>query len=389
MIGLFLGQLVSALVPIKVKAETCDLGKRGRLIIALLNCAAGGFFFGGYLMRLYPEARSILDKSLLTPTGLKYPIPELVIGLGFFLVAFVDYAVFLALQKADDKTETENAERIGGEDTWGTFLLRDAMDKLERTPVTQVHEEDPLVPLRSRTESQISTRPGRILTKNVSFADAVAITRITHDVEAEHERRLISREELPQQETIEHSKDGVARSSMLYLALGLDSLLGGLTLGLRESVHSVIVHFAVLICHQCLMAFGIGLDLALRCTTGVTIWIGVVYSLTPVMSVSVGTAIAEVAGYQGSRSFDITTGILQCVCCGTFIYCCFFGILTPNLTGSHSMYKSLVTLLSFGVMAAAVTVSTHGADVHLRLNGTIDVPGVQWTSKPPITTDQN
>ena len=53
-------------------------------------CFGGGIFFGTYLLHMGPEVQTILKESLLDPHGITYPVAELIVGVGFFIVLFAE-----------------------------------------------------------------------------------------------------------------------------------------------------------------------------------------------------------------------------------------------------------------------------------------------------------
>lgn len=65
-------------------------GQPGRRVMGVMNCFAGGVFFGSYLLHMAPEVRMLLEASWLKPKNIIYPFPELFMGLGFFMVLYLE-----------------------------------------------------------------------------------------------------------------------------------------------------------------------------------------------------------------------------------------------------------------------------------------------------------
>jgi len=86
--GTFLLPLICTLLPYKVSDYITRRGASGKRLLSYLMCLGGGIFFGTYLLHMGPEVQTILRESLLDPNGITYPVAELIVGIGFFIVLF-------------------------------------------------------------------------------------------------------------------------------------------------------------------------------------------------------------------------------------------------------------------------------------------------------------
>jgi len=93
LVGTFLLPLLCTLLPYKVSGYIARKGAFGKRLLSYLMCLGGGVFFGTYLLHMGPEVQTILKDSLLDPYGITYPVAELIVGVGFFLVLFAEKLV--------------------------------------------------------------------------------------------------------------------------------------------------------------------------------------------------------------------------------------------------------------------------------------------------------
>jgi len=93
LVGTFLLPLICTLLPYKVSGYIARRGTSGKQMLSYLMCFGGGIFFGTYLLHMGPEVQTILRDALLDPYGITYPVAELIVGIGFFIVLFAEKLV--------------------------------------------------------------------------------------------------------------------------------------------------------------------------------------------------------------------------------------------------------------------------------------------------------
>jgi len=93
LVGTFVLPLLCTLLPYKVSGYIARKGASGKRLLSYLMCLGGGIFFGTYLLHMGPEVQTILKHSLLDPYGITYPLAELIVGVGFFIVLFAEKLV--------------------------------------------------------------------------------------------------------------------------------------------------------------------------------------------------------------------------------------------------------------------------------------------------------
>ncbi len=400
MFGLFANQIIFILLPLAVADAVNKKGKKGKLALSILSCFGGGVFFGTYLMHLNPEVRELLEECLLEPYDIDFPIPELCAGFGFFLILFIEMGVkhiqvrnYRREQEENDSTMQGSRSRANSTGVTGNSFRSLKEEEAgghykpcpvctEMLPLERLWalEEDVLCPrCRDRTpldrflphdsprcSPALNTKnkhaPGHVNLAMDSYENAngkvVANGKQPWSKESEAAAGEVpSAGETPVDE-VDHfaTKAAFARSIIFIMALSIDSVFEGLSLGLKLSTTAVITMFVAIISHEFVISFCIGMELVKHFSKGKMIGIGVLYSLTPVVGAVIGTAVVETAGYDGNETVDIVNGVLQGVCAGAFIYCAFIGILSDELTQKNGLIKSLTTLAGFAFMAGMAAI---------------------------------
>jgi hypothetical protein len=93
LIGTFVLPFLCTVLPYKVSGYITRKGATGKRTLSYLMCLGGGIFFGTYLLHMGPEVQTILRRSLLEPNNITYPLAELIVGIGFFIVLFAEKIV--------------------------------------------------------------------------------------------------------------------------------------------------------------------------------------------------------------------------------------------------------------------------------------------------------
>ncbi len=401
MFGLFVNQIIFILLPLKVAEEVNKKGSKGKQALSILSCFGGGIFFGTYLMHLNPEVRELLEEVLLEPYEIDFPIPELCAGVGFFLILFIEMGVkhiqvknYRREQDKNDSAVQGTGSRANSTVIGNSFhsLKEEEAHRRYNKPCSVCYATLPLDRLWVLEEQVVcprcwdrtpvdrflphgspssSTRdkhtPGHVNIAMDSSDDNSKVAangkQIVESDAAAGEVR--SAGENPDAE-VDHfaTKAGFVRSLIFILALSIDSVFEGLSLGLKLSTTAVITTFVAILSHEFVISFCIGIDPTKHFSTGKMVCIGALYSLAPAVGATIGTAMVETAGFDGSETVDIVNGVLQGVCAGTFIYTAFIGILTDELTQKNGLIKSFTTLGGFAFMAgmAAIPGDEDGED---------------------------
>ena len=93
LVGLLVIPLACTVLPIKVSDYFNRKGEKGKRILSCLMCFGGGVFFAVFMLHMAPEARAIVYHAIEKPNNLRYPVSDLLMSAGFFMVMFVEMVV--------------------------------------------------------------------------------------------------------------------------------------------------------------------------------------------------------------------------------------------------------------------------------------------------------
>ena len=266
-------------------------------IFALINSFVAGVFLATYFILLGPVVHNSFPKVFRNAGILiNYPVSDLAIMLGFFLVLFVEQTALKWEQGRqhslrEKKTDSANTDKreING---FGSYCMPDETDTDDDGIPTKGHAEhgshSHLIPANKKID--------------IYFI-------------------------------------------VLFLALGIHSVFEGLAIGLQEDMVKLVDISVAVIVHEAPVAFAMGVSLAKQDTSGLRK--GGLLFLFCIMIPSgmvLGIAIGEVQGFGG----QLLSAILQAIAAGTFVYVIFFEVLPEELAGSENrLWRSLFIFLGF------------------------------------------
>lgn len=287
-------QAIFVHLPIKVAPYFYSKGDKGKKLIQFFQCFAGGIFFGIYLLHMAPEVRELLEEQILKKHNIEYPIPEVIMGGGFFFVLFLEKFVHIIYFRSQKNKQVESSMPQVKND-----LEKTENGHLEMVPEGQDH------------------------------------TAVTH----EHSH--------PVQPAHSHIH---FRSILFLLALSLHCVFEGIAVGLKKTEKGVWTMMAAICAHEVVVSFCLGLNLYDTYKDNVKRHIisGIIYSIDSPIGVAIGTIITSTGG--NPDKVDLVNGILQGIAAGTFIYVTFFEILYGNLNHDTPLAMLLSMLIGFGVM---------------------------------------
>uniref|UniRef100_A0A7E4WB20 Zinc transporter ZIP3 n=1 Tax=Panagrellus redivivus TaxID=6233 RepID=A0A7E4WB20_PANRE len=253
------------------------------LIISLMSCFAGGVILGVCLLDMLPDAREEFEKfQTLTDWHYEYPFLEILIGVGFFIVYFLEEVID---KLCVHEHQNERQRRM-------TITL---------APHTLDH---PDVEDESVTSSASSQQP---------------ITKIKLDLPSTKEERK-----------------ALMSAITFVLALCIHGFLEGFAFGVQDTTMSVANLFFGIIVHKALVNFSVGMSLMERLSG--RRW--VVAALICVLAVisPIGGALGLLI--QSSNINEVPkTGIstvLSCFSIGCFFFITFFDILAVERKNNHN-----------------------------------------------------
>lgn len=324
---MFVAMLVVTLLPIKLTNVFLRQGARGQFILDLLTCFGGGVFMAVYLLFMSPEARLLLEENFMKERNINYPLPEALIGGGFFLVMAVEKLVHHL--NRDPAPEDVSISDLGVENN---------IKKSE----SQLTLQTTISTVSSATEC-LEDRPVYITSESTI-------------------------EVLPAPENPSPSS---TRAIIMALALGLDSVLEGMTIGLQRTTSAVWIMFIGVITHEVVIAFSLAVQLMrIHKKAKPVVIVAIIYSLLNPIGVAVGAGVYETMG--GVSVIDMVNGILQATTAGCFIYIIFFELLGDQIEEHTHWGKLLAIFAGFGMMAGLAAIPRDGLHcLPTESNGTL------------------
>lgn len=340
-IVMFIAVLFCFLLPIKLIAFFHRLSDHGQHYLDLLTCFAGGVFLATYLLFMAPAARELILKSLMEPHQIEYPIPDVLIGVGFCMILMLNRVVLSLSQYSREQfhhhrginAAGSGAKPLSASSTATTELVDECGNGMHL-----VYENDDRL---HRVDAAVEV-------------EAVSMAIVTAD----------EVEDLPQDpypipcrssiSDIAH-QDSMARSIILMMALSLDSILEGATTGLKTTFIEVWAIFFGNLVHETIIAFCLGLQLIRVHDRVQPVAVAAfLYALMNPVGLVIATAVYETQ--KSDPRMDLVNGILQALISGCFIYVTFCEILEGQITHRMSYAKIVALFAGFAVLAIFSTI---------------------------------
>ncbi|VDD90912.1 unnamed protein product [Enterobius vermicularis] len=273
-------------------------------LLSLLSCASGGIFLGVCLLDLFPLAKETFEK-IKNDAKLKseYPFTELVIGLGFFFVYFVEeIAAKLCVMSVptDDESycpecsECQTAREIQVDAAFSNPPLTVSEKTATKSRANSVAAK------RLRTSSVLSNR---LRTSSVLYAAKQNIVTIQHSV-----------------------SNDIVRSITFVTAFSFHSTLEGFAFGVQDSTLSAVTLFFGIIVHKAVVTFSIGMRLVRSHPDRRFLIIGLIIFVAFTAPIGGIIGIAVQNSRMDELPKNIVSTVLTCVALGTFLYITFFEV---------------------------------------------------------------
>ncbi|XP_012943506.1 protein zntD [Aplysia californica] len=301
-------------------------------IISYLNCFAGGVFLGACLLHMLAEGRETMEDYFKdVGKDVDFPVYETLTAGGLFLIAAVEQVAHHFLHnKVDNYDGRGDVEVVPGNNTnqgqETNGFARDTHGK----PVIHYNATDGTV--SAATESNGGAHP---------------VQHIQHTPPAPHDHQ----NEMVQ--VLHAMQANPLRAFLLLGALSFHTIFDGLAVGLKTTSADIWQMFAAIAIHKTLVALCLGLQLFIVYREKVYkafLWI-FFFSLISPVGVVIGIAVTS--GSVDNLAETLTSGILQAIATGTFLYVTFFEILKEELIEKRGFLRLFVTIIGFGGMALA------------------------------------
>ena len=306
-------------------------GERGLFMLSVIACFGAGAFLGAYMLHLVPEVDHLLHEFWLDPSGIDYPMAQLLVGLGFFLLVFIEQGIH-ALNDRMDKKAASNQDSP----TFDIAVVENG--KGQQNPGCQ---ETAMGVDSTASECGVQPASSKPMAHVNSVASIATIDSCADLVEEEENRG---------------EKMGAMKAVVLFVALSSDCVFEGLSLGLQSSEAGVWNLVIAILSHEVVISFMLGLELLKHYRPRQVFWLGFAYAMMNPVGIATGTAIHAFVG--GDDVFEVVSGVLQALCGGVFIYVTFIEILAREFVGSNSVIKTGAVFAGFIMMALLALVPT-------------------------------
>ncbi|KAG7457629.1 hypothetical protein MATL_G00229110 [Megalops atlanticus] len=267
---------------------------------SLVSCFAGGVFLATCLLDLVPDYLKGINEAFdSVGITLKFPLPEFIMAMGFFLVLVMEQIVLAYKDKSGGFTDERRALLV--------------------EPGSHSHEKDKGG--RSHLRSPIGQPGGESGSGGGGGSD----------VEGVHFH-------------VDFNSHSAIRSFILVFSLSLHSVFEGLAVGLQRDGQRVLEVCTALLLHKSVIAFSLSLKLRqARLRRGAVAGCLLLFSLMSPLGVGVGVALTEAPATPRHR---LSCSALEGLATGTFLYITFMEILPHELGSPQSRIPRLVLLLT-------------------------------------------
>lgn len=396
---LFLVTLFCGVVPFALIRSMTDTGARhGGSTASRLNSLqsfASGIFLATCLLHLLPEAREAIDDSLKSDL----PISEMIVSFGFLLLLVVENLILSCHDAAPKESTSTHRDRSHHEKnsvvvftrqsslnthkdssqgeaennsaenstkvniTYGTIESRSDDDRSQNTRTLQREEtgnDKTPAPHGSEDSDDENSALLNFDEEKVLISPQKRVNEIDEDIRDVKSRR-VSRAQSPVRSETENKKKGVRevehptddktavlKSFVLLFALSLHTVFDGLVVGLQKELAEVWTLLSAVALHKALVSVSIALSLveSHRHHPRSSVVYLVLFSLVAPVGLVIGVVVTE-------TDFDahvqtLTSGVLQSVATGTFMYVTFVESLKGRFDGGNRLLNVLLVLLGFG-----------------------------------------
>ncbi|XP_042346782.1 zinc transporter ZIP1-like [Plectropomus leopardus] len=266
-----------------------------RRLLSLISCFAGGVFLATCLLDLLPDYLQGINEAFVNAgVTLRFPLPEFIMAMGFFLVLVLEQIVLAFKDQSSFHMEERRA-----------LLVDSGVQANDRNGHHHSHRR------RGSGESDGSHF-------HVDFGSQSAL-----------------------------------RAFILVFSLSLHSVFEGLAVGLLEEGKEVLEICLALMIHKSIISFSLAFKLSQgRLRRSVVVGCLLLFAIMSPLGIGVGIALTET---KASPQHQLARSTLQGLAAGTFIYITFMEILPRELSsGRNRMPKVAMLLVGFALVTAVL-----------------------------------
>lgn len=371
-----------------VKCLVSKLGSSSKFkrAISILNCFSGGVFFATSVLSLLPEARESMMQALEDyDVHLEYPLTELAMGIGFFLILTLEHFAHSCCSNrtpkekqtvskshsekdADDKNSGKKCVEPSVGYKKRTSRLHDGVVAVDSLCVSSDLEDSSCYDdITYQTYGTIDDSVDKAFASPYSDLQRNSKDPVVREIVFQDSDRILVKQSNVSQDTKHKSthdaledvksstKEDQSRSKLrglvLLIALSLHMIFDGLALGLLKDSQKVWELLVALALHKVLVFFTIGVQtLEILTSLKKTVLVVVIFALMSPVGIIIGESINL---SDDSVTKDMLSAVLQGIATGTFLYVTFFEILQRELgSDDHDLFKVFTTVIGFALVGA-------------------------------------
>lgn len=308
--------------------------------LALCESFGGGVLFATCFLHMMPEVwKSVEVLKQYGNLQTDYPLSQMTVSLGFFLVYFVEELSHWFLTKVPDQVcdkKNDNPAR-----------LVSPLSLSSNNKVSPLNQENDVYIIQDDMFKEKEALESVPISDNASLSSEV-VKENKKNEEMNKEIDEIEEEMEIQARTTQQ----IMRYVLIVSALSLHSIFEGLAIGLQHSVPNIWYLFTAVSIHSATILFYIGLELLLKKTKLRTLLANVIIlAITSPIGVVLGLIITLRANMD-TRVKSTAVVVLEGLSAGTLLYITFFEVL--NREKERRVYRvrrCLCILAGFGLMA--------------------------------------
>lgn len=200
---------------------------------------------------------------------------------------------------------------------------------------------------------QVSDDPNNMQELNNKFKKQVSV-----EIEDQCQDRRFRARGDSDGDMADKTEENTTKAVILFIALAMDEILGGLSMGLQRSNAGVWGMVVGLLAHEAVVGFSFGLQLASLASLApskrcLVYTLAFLYALMTPLGAALGLIISEVTVVE---YIDQINGVLQGLATGVFLYVTFFEILEGEIHSQTPLANIAFFTLGCGVMAAIAAI---------------------------------
>ncbi|KAJ8354653.1 hypothetical protein SKAU_G00222200 [Synaphobranchus kaupii] len=291
--------LLCGFAPLCIVRRRCSTDPETRhKVLSLVSCFAGGVFLATCLLDLVPDYLVEINEAFKSlQITLKFPLPEFIMAMGFFLVLVLEQIVLAFKDQSAGSFEERRA-----------LLVESNIQSHEKESQGCAHLHSPF--------SQATEELGK---SRVPGGEHVHLH-------------------------VDFNSHSAIRSFILVFSLSLHSVFEGLAVGLQQDSQKVLEICLALLLHKSIIAFSLSLKLTqgrLK-RTAVTACI-LLFSVMSPLGIGIGIALTET---ESTPQHHLARYTLEGLAAGTFIYITFMEILPHELGAPQNRIPKVALLLT-------------------------------------------